>query len=132
MRAAHYAYALEELLREEPTKETELVDRMLTVVHQNGHDHLLKKILRAFTKLHDRHIKRSTIEVVTATPITEADVQKLLKSEPFKKILSADHKHVKRTVDDSIVGGTIVRTGAERVDTSYKRALIELYQHITK
>ncbi len=132
MRAAHYAHALEELLKAHPEKESELVERMFTVVHENGHDHLLKKILRSFTRLHERDAKKSTIEVVTATPIAEAEVQKLLKQDPFKKILSADHKHVKRTVDETIVGGTIVRTGGERIDTSYKRALIELYQHITK
>lgn len=132
MRAAHYAHALEELLKEQPTKETELVERLLTVVHENGHDHLLKKILRSFTKLHERDAKKSTIEVVTSSPITESEVQKLLKIDPFKRILSPDHKHVKRSVDDTIVGGTIVKTGGQRIDQSYKRALIELYQHITK
>jgi F0F1-type ATP synthase delta subunit len=132
MRAAHYAHALEELLKEQPGKETELVERLLIVVHENGHDHLLKKILRSFTKLHERDAKKSTIEVVTSSPITESEVQKLLKVDPYKRILLADHKHVKRTVDDTIVGGAIIRTGGQRIDQSYKRALIELYQHITK
>lgn len=132
MRASHYAHALHQLLREQPSKESELIKQTLKTVHENGHDHLLHKILRSFTRLEERSSKRHTIEVVTSAPISETDVQKILKKDPFKKILSADHKHVKRTVDDSIIGGVIVRTGAERVDTSYKRALIQLYQHITK
>ena len=70
--------------------------------------------------------------MVTATPIAEAEVQKLLKEERFSKILSKDHRHVARKVDETIVGGTIMRTGSERVDGSYKRALIDLYQDITK
>jgi ATP synthase F1 delta subunit len=132
MRAAHYAHALEELLKESPAKETELVERLFTVIKENGHEHLLKKVLRSFTRLHERDLKKSTIEVITATPLPESEVVKLLKKAPFSKILTADHRHVSRKVDDSIVGGAIVRTGSQRIDQSYKRALIELYQHITK
>ena len=132
MRAAHYAHALEELIKEQPAKEVEFVERLFTVMHENGHDHLLKKVLRSFTRLHERDQKKTTIEVITATPVTEGEVVKLLKNEPFSKILSKDHRHVARKVDETIVGGTIVRTGSERVDASYKRGLIELYQDITK
>ncbi len=132
MRAAHYAHALEQLLKEHPESETELIERLVVVVRDNGHHHLLSKILRSFTKLHERDEKRNTIEVITATAVGETDIQRLLKSDPFKRILSTKHKHVKRTIDDSIVGGTIVRTGSQRVDASFKRALIELYQNITK
>lgn len=132
MRASHYAHALDELLKENPKKESELLERLLQIVHENGHNHMLKKILRSFTRLHEQSAKKNTIEVISDKPISETDVQKILKKEPFKKILTAEHKHVKRSVDDSIIGGIIVRTGGERIDTSYKRALIELYQHITK
>lgn len=132
MRAAHYAHALHQLLREHPTKEAELLKQTLKAVDENGHNHLLNKILRSFSRLEERSAKKNTIEVVTSVPITEHDVQKILKKDPYKKILSATHKHVKRTVDNSIIGGVVVKTGGERIDTSYKRALIEIYQHITK
>jgi F-type H+-transporting ATPase subunit delta len=132
MRAFHYARALESLYKDDPSKENEVVERLLAVMHENGHDHLLKKVLRSFQKLHERDRKKSTIEIVSATPIAEGEVVKLLKKEPFSKILSTKHRHVTRSVDDSIVGGVVVKTGSERVDASFKRSLIDLYEHITK
>lgn len=131
MRAFHYARALEDLLKEEPKNEEEILRNFFETIEKNGHEHLLKKILRSFTRINQRNLKQSTIEVVTAKPIAETEVQKILKQSPFNKILTTSHKRVARTIDESIVGGIIVRTGSERVDQSYKRALTELYQHIT-
>ena len=132
MRASHYARALLELSKDEPKNVDTLVERLWQLMQKNGHQHLAKKVLRAFTKMSQREEKMSTIEVITAVPIAETSVQKILKKAPFYNVLSTSHKKVLRTVDESVVGGVIVKTGSRRVDQSFKRSLSELYQHITK
>lgn len=131
MRASHYAHALQSLMRAKPQEQDSILEHFFEVIKKNDHEHLLKKIVRSFARLHERELKQSTIEVVTVSAIHENEVQQILKKTPFSKILTTSHKRVDRKVDDSIVGGVIVRTGSQRVDASYKRALTELYQHIT-
>lgn len=131
MRAYHYARALEDLIKEDPKNEEQIMRHFFETIEKNGHEYLLRKVLRSFIRLNQRAVKLSTIEVVTAEPIADTEVQKILKQSPFNKILTTSHKRVARTVDDTLIGGIIVRTGSERVDNSYKRALTELYQHIT-
>ena len=132
MRAAHYAKALAALIEAHPKKVDELIVDTLKLMHANGHDHLQKKLLRSFSRMYEREEKKTTIEVVTAEPIKDSEIQTLLKKKVFSTLLSAKHKRVIRKIDNSLIGGTVVQTGSLRVDQSYKKALIELYQNVIK
>jgi F0F1-type ATP synthase delta subunit len=130
MRAHHYATAYYELLSSKKIDEKELNDNFLKTVALNGHAHLLPKIISALDRIIRNDRKKHTIEVVTAMPISESEVSKLLKSEPFSLAISPTHKRVERRTDESIVGGVKVRTSGMRIDASYKRALTDLYQSL--
>jgi F0F1-type ATP synthase delta subunit len=131
MRASYYSRALHALLATAPTSSEKLLKQFTETVVANGHAHLLPKIVRSFEKLTVKDEKASTIEVVSATPLTEAAVAALLKQEPYKLALSPSHKKVVRKTDDAVIGGIVVRTGAMRIDGSHKRALLDLYQNMT-
>ena len=132
MRASYYARALHSALKEHPEMEEKLLKQFAETVKANGHTYLLPKIVRSFGKLREKEEKGNTIQDTSAVSLSEQQTQELLKKEPFKHALSTSHKKVIRTVDSSLVGGVIVKTGNERIDASYKRALLDLYQHITE
>lgn len=132
MRAFHYATALHSLLALHPEKEDELITQFMSTVRANGHEHLLIKIVRSFEKIEKKILTASTIEVTSVVKMSTEEVTKLLRTEPFSKLLSTKHKHVIRKEDDTLVGGVVVKAGSLSVDQSYKRALLDLYQNITK
>lgn len=128
MRARYYAKALYDLSLEHEGKEEALMRRFVAAVTANRHTHLLPKIIKSYERIVAKAARMHTIEVTSATPISEADVAALLKKAPFKEALTTLHKRVVRKTDPTLVGGAIVRTGTMRIDGSYKRMLRELYQ----
>ena len=132
MRASLYAQAFHELVASKKIGEETLVKQFVATVAANGHAHLLPKIVRSLGEIERKEEKKETIEVASAKELSTGDVTELLKREPFKHALSPLHKKVVRKTDPTLVGGTIVRTGALRIDASYKRSLLELYRHITE
>lgn len=130
MRASHYAKALYELTASKQLDEGKLVSHFVDTIRANGDAHQLPRIMRAYEKLMAKTEKQKTIEVVSAKELSESDVAKLLKTDSFKKLLSPEHKKVSRRVDETLVGGAIVSVSGTRVDASYKRTLLDLYQSI--
>lgn len=131
MRASWYSQALYEVLASHKGDDAKLLQQFRDTVVRNGHAHMLPKILRSFERLLVKKDREATIEVTSATPLSEKDVAELLKKAPFKNVLSPGHRTVVRKVDETITGGVVVRTSMMRVDASYKRMLLELYQKIT-
>ena len=131
MRASYYAKALREIEVSGKIPEEKLVDHFLGILTQNGHTHMLPKILRSYERMRSKEEAQSTIEVISAAPMTEHEVQSLLKKDPFRNALTASHKKVIRKTDATLVGGVVVRSGTTRHDASYKRMLLELYQSLT-
>lgn len=130
MRAIYYAQAFYELATAEKREDSKLVEHFVATVARNGHAHLLPQIMRSLEQILRREEKKATIEVVSAKEMTPVQVGTLLKQDLFKHALSPLHKKVLRKTDETLVGGTVVRTGALRIDASYKRALLELYQSL--
>ncbi len=128
MRASWYAKALIHLAPSMP--EDELVTRLVSTLKHNGHMHMLPKIVRAYERLVSRRDRHSTITVTTERPYEQAEITQLLRQDDFAKTLTTTHKRVVRVVDPTIVGGAIVRTSKDRVDRSYKRALLDLYRSL--
>ena len=131
MRASWYSQALYEILASHKGDEVKLLEQFTQTVVRNGHAHMFPKILRSFERLEAKKQKEATIEVTTATALSEKEVAELLKKSPFKNVLSTSHRSVVRKVDDTITGGVMVRTSTMRIDASYKRMLLDLYQKIT-
>lgn len=132
MRASYYAKALRAIRVEGAIPEDKLIEHFLSTLAQNGHTHMLPKILRSYARTEAKEASQSTIEVTSAKSMTEAEVQSLLKKDPFRNVLTASHKKVVRKTDATLVGGVVVRTGTTRYDASYKRMLLELYQSLTQ
>lgn len=131
MRATHYAKALYSAITDHPNNEEKLVGNFIETLTANGHTHFLPRIIRSILRYHARDEKERTISITSSKELSEKDTQEILRKEPFKNLLAASHKRVERIIDDSVIGGVIVRTKAVRVDASYKRALLELYKSIT-
>ena len=132
MRASYYAQAFHELAAAQKIDAGKLVKQFVETVAGNGHAHLLPKIVRSLERIEKREEKKETIEVTSAKELSTARVAELLKKDPFKRALSSTHKKVVRKIDETLVGGEVVRTGSLKIDASHKRSLIELYQHITQ
>jgi F-type H+-transporting ATPase subunit delta len=130
MRASTYAQAFHELAATEKIEGEKLVKQFVATVLGNGHAHLLPKIVRVLDRIEKRTEDQATIEVTSATALSPEKVAQLLKREPFKHALSAAHKKVVRKVDATLIGGAVVRTGAQKIDASYKSSLITLYQSL--
>lgn len=130
MRASYYAKALREIEVSGKIPEDKLVDHFLRTLTQNGHAHMLPKIVRSYERIRNNEEAQSTVEVTSASPMTEQDVQALLKKDPFRNVLTASHKKVIRKTDTTLIGGAVVRSGTTRYDASYKRMLLELYQSL--
>ena len=133
MRASHYALALYQVASEQKgsTDDGALVKKFVEVVEKNGHTYLLPRILKSFQSRQSREVGRTVIHVSSAVSILEKHVQELLKKEPYSRMLSEKHRKVIRHVDDTLIGGVVVRTGTQQVDASYKRALTDIYKSLT-
>lgn len=131
MRASYYAKAFLELSVAQTVEERRLVKQFVATVTQNGHTYLFSKIVRSLERILRREEKKKTIEVTSAGDLSVERSLKLLKTAPFKEMLSlrGDEKIIRKR-DETIIGGTIVRTGSIKIDASHKRALLELYQSL--
>ena len=130
MRAIHYAKAFHELALSKKVEGATLVKQFVGTVAQNGHTHLFPKIVRSLERTLSREEKKETIEVTSAKELSPEEVRKLLKKDPFKHALSSAHKKVIQKVDETLVGGSVVRTGSLKIDASHKHSLLELYQSV--
>src|SRR3989344_3566837 len=128
MRATHYAQAFHDLALYGKIGEETLVKQFIATVRANGHAHLLQQIVRSLERILSREEKQNTIEVSSATALSEGEVSAFLKQEPFKYALSSGHKKVVRKTDETLIGGTFLRTSTKKIDASHKHALLDLYQ----
>lgn len=131
MRASTYAKALREVLRSRILDEDVAIEHFVATVRANGHEYLLPNIVKTFERLAEKEVRSETIEVTSAYPLSEDEVVGVLKQPEHRELLTASHRRVARRVDDSVIGGVVVRAGSRRVDGSYKRALLDIYQAFT-
>jgi len=118
-----YAKALIELVEKKPKEEERILKDFIALLKQRGHIKLLPKILKSIEKLSEKQ-EADSVELILAK---EKDKEKhLKKAQNYKehfKILG----DVKTKVDDTIIGGFIIKTKQTIVDGSYKKYLMELY-----
>ncbi|MCC7293339.1 MAG: ATP synthase F1 subunit delta [Phycisphaerales bacterium] len=103
-----------------------LVDA-LQVINAKGRMELLPEILESYRSAHDAARKISEVQVTTAVPLAE-DLRASLKAAAERYTGGA--VKLVESVDESLLGGLIVRVGDVKLDTSLSRHLRRLYETV--
>jgi F0F1-type ATP synthase delta subunit len=126
MKARQYAEALHlAAAHKDEAGMEQILERFRALLTERGHLRLLPAILRELEKLHVQREDPDTVHVHVAT---DADAQRYAEAiaKDVEALRASGHKH-NLLVDDTLVGGYEVRTGGARIDRTYKRALLTLY-----
>ena len=81
---------------------------------------LLEALKEAYSRDLDDARGRASVEVVTAVPLTEELRGRLRKA--VRTMTGRDARLIE-TVDESLIGGLVVKVGDEKIDTSVARSL---------
>jgi len=129
MRASHYAKALAEIVREHPTEEHgRMVKQFVEIVKKNGHTNLFPRIVSAFARIEKKEQSLRTILVISALPLSAEEVDQALEARGIER---TKDQVVTALIDDTLIGGVVVRTHATRIDSSWKRELLALYARMS-
>ncbi|MFZ4120376.1 MAG: ATP synthase F1 subunit delta [Caulobacterales bacterium] len=93
---------------------------LVGVVTQNRRAAELPGIAQAFAKLLTRHRGESQVEIISAKPLTAAEESEI--TTAVGKALGSTISATKR-VDESLIGGFIVRAGSRQFDASIRAKL---------
>ncbi|MDO9349838.1 MAG: ATP synthase F1 subunit delta [Deltaproteobacteria bacterium] len=101
----------------------------INLVIDQGRQRRLPNIIEAFFTLAQESREKITAEVITSVPLSEDLVQRL-----EKELSRASKKQVflKQMVDESILGGVIVKIENKIIDGSVKHRLEEMKQEMVK
>jgi F-type H+-transporting ATPase subunit delta len=110
-------------------KVSPIILNWINMVIDQGRQRKLPNILEAFFKLAQESRQKVTAEVITSVPLSEDLIQRL-----EKELSRASKKQVflKPMVDESILGGVIVKIENKIIDGSVKHRLEELKQEMVK
>jgi len=104
----------------EKAKPVELVANTLNLVARNGRLFALSAIIAEFKRLAAEARNEISAEVVSASALTDAqqaELAKVLQGKVGKSV------SLNTRVDDSLIGGLIVKVGSQMIDTSLKTKL---------
>jgi len=122
MTATVYAHALYN------AKDTEgCVSNLVEILKKRGHTMLLPEIVSAFRKIEATHVSKKPTLVVAKDG--DGSIYKEA-TEHYREEFSIKGE-VEIKVDDTLVGGYVLRTVDKTIDNSYKRSLLDLYRLIT-
>ncbi len=97
------------------------------VLERRGHSQLLPRILRTFVREYEY---RGHSNTATVTVARESDAKSEIVRDLLKELSITEKPEV--VIDETIIGGAKLRSGSIAIDATYKTALINLYQAITK
>lgn len=95
------------------------------VIAQNGRAALLPAIGRSYRKLLAAHRGVSTVDIVSAQPLSQADLKAIL--DGLAAALGGKVEAATR-VDEALIGGFIVQVGSRQFDASLRSKLSSLKQ----
>lgn len=109
------------------------VDKVLKstkeLLDKKGHGRLWSAVLRGAVQELEKRTRTNTPQVIISAKAVE-------KTEQLKKALTElgvdSSVDFETSVDETIIGGFIVRYKDRMLDASYKRALVDLYRRVTK
>lgn len=97
-------------------------------------DHKREDILgvsaNEYIALYDEQKHIEAVHITTATEISEATIQKIL--HKIKGLTGDNQLKVKTKIDESLIGGFIVRVGDKQIDNSIKSQLYGLTQEFSE
>ena len=101
----------------------------VNIIITKKRENLLSSIAISFIDLYKTYKKIESATVTTATPLDES-----LKKEVINFIKKHGDQDVELTeiVDESIIGGAIIRMGDKQLDASVSNAISELKQKFNK
>lgn len=98
----------------------DLLVNTLQVMNRRNRLDLLEALQTAYSRGLDDARKRESVEVVTAVPLTESLRERL--KQAVRKMTGRDTRLIE-SVDETLVGGLVVKVGDEKIDTSVARSL---------
>lgn len=126
----NYAQALiDSLSGAGPADENQILDNFVKVLAENNDLRLFEQISEEFHKLELAKKGITQVEVTTAHPINRENEQEIL--DQLNRIAKG-HYEVKKKVDESLIGGVIIRMEDQMIDASVKNNLEQLKDNLEK
>jgi len=100
---------------------------LIALLVENGRCLLLGEISRLYERLRRQHLRQRRALIISARPLDEAQI------EAFRQKLMADGGgavEIESRVDESLIGGAIIRIGDEVIDGSIRGRLRQLAETI--
>jgi F0F1-type ATP synthase delta subunit len=96
---------------------------------KKGHERLWSAILQGTLRELEKNGRKNVPQVILAKELKEKSgkIQEALKALGVEAASAFDVK-----IDESLIGGFIVRYKDRMIDASHKRALVDLYRKVTK
>jgi len=126
MKKAYVTALVESVLAGKPVEE--VLRELKALLVRRGHERLWSQVLKAAQRELEVKERRDTPELTLAKAgvVDESAIAAALKA------LGAATADYTTTVDETLVGGFTLRVRGLLLDKSYKRALLKLYEQITK
>lgn len=105
------------------------IERFLSLLIDKDRTAVLKRAITEFARLVDEHRREADAEAVTAIPLSEAQTNALKQQ---LQAVSGYNIRLKTRVDESILGGMIVRVGDKLVDGSVASQLRSLQEQLRR
>lgn len=123
-----YAQALWQMIEggEEPKK---ALHSLVESLKAHGRESLLPRIGRAFQRLAEREMRKSTVTISIAHEKDASGAKK--EALKILEAAGADTNAVDICVDESLIGGWRLEGAGVLVDNSFKKSLLEMYNHAT-
>ena len=104
-----------------------LVRNLVNVLVSRGLVNLAPELGEAYTKLLDIHHGRQRVEVVSAVPLDDAELQSITR---FVSDLTRKEVVVTTQVDEEIMGGIVIQIGDQLLDGSTRTQLESLRKRV--
>ena len=126
---AQKAYQLLELVREEFGEVAEPIRRFVQVLASNKRLALLGEISEQFETLKAEAERTLEVEVISAVALTDAEIERLTAAlaRRFEREIE-----VSTAVDESLIGGAVIRAGDTVVDGSVRGKLDKLAESLAR
>lgn len=112
---------------EEADDSTKTLTALKSYLKRRGHSKLLPTILKGISAELAHHANIKKVRVITAR---EKDYE-IFKDEIESLISSSEKKHpYSLEINESIIGGFIIKTQTTKIDRSYKTALLQTYRSL--
>lgn len=131
MNADTYATALYQALdNTEHHTHDQLLKRFIDVVTSRRHERLLPAIVRAFERKIARAQQGQVAHITFAHSADANNMDGLLQKD--LRELGAQDASRTTTEDPTLIGGYVITARGQRLDASYKRALLEMYHSLIR